>query len=642
MNSKGSEYGWNVIDKNHRKKPVDFSQIATKDNSREAKDEMNSKQKRAAKNKKKPTKIKQTSQNLENYSNYQPSTYGYDKKYYGYEYDNYYHKGNYYEKSYSDYSRGYIKQHIGYSKTNNYKGYNDHRNYYKYDNNDYYSSYYNYYDNYYYNQGYNNNKQGTKSFKRKMRPNKGYKNKYVYGDKYNSNLNNQNENAYYYDYSVKYKDIDNNNNYKVIIKDLDEDENIIRTNFVIQPKDQTESGYHIMKTIPANLDNNTLNNDDAKIKEEIINKHDDYEDNSVINMPNESIRENESEILDTVEDKKVKNNNIDANIDARNTNDSLNPPIRNKENLLHDIETNNQIEEINVNKVHIENLRSYFDKFKHFTIFNETMQPSTNTNTISEKKSNKPFNDQFSNFKASTAMLKSIMNSHHNVTNSIFGKESERDLQENITINSSENTKSTVPRCIKSNTQTINEKNKFEITSTNSNKIEPQIEDKKIYNFSLFISGIEKSNKVEEHSSNNGLSQENKNKIPNQPITQPITQQITQSPNIQPGQIPNNYMYYPNYSNMPKTQQIGPYMPYEMPGYMNMPYRMSFPDSGNYGPEFIANNTNEPYYPYEYPQYQYYGMPYRFNNIQYPGYQNFQYGGYPSGHMGNIHLFNNS
>ncbi len=74
------------------------------------------------------------------------------------------------------------------------------------------------------------------------------------------------------------------------------------------------------------------------------------------------------------------------------------------ENFVKNSEPINEIEEINVNKVSIENLRSYFDKFKSFTIFNEPTNNQSN-----DIKQTRPFYDQFNNFKASSAMIRSLM-----------------------------------------------------------------------------------------------------------------------------------------------------------------------------------------------------------------------------------------
>ena len=604
------EYGWNVVDKKKKMKPVDFSEILNK-----PQESANVITKKETKNKKKKNKTKNKTHKYDSKSNYYDYSSGYDQ--YHYE-DNYYYddKNSQNSKKYQRYVDNYNHTNYNYGYTSYYnKSYPS--NYYNKDNYYYYYpdrssnnySYYDYYDNYYYSQGYYDNKQSTKRFKKKKRPNN-------YREEYNGNNNYYQRN--YYEYSTNYQENEGKNNkknFRVVIKDLSDNDN-----FGLFKKDKLQDISAKEFITQEDISDQILiierKSSNSGSKNEEVIKGTNHSKN-LVKIQSMADKKSQSEVTEILPDNK------EGGISENNT----------TENCVEKSEAINEIEEINVNKVDIENLRSYFDKFKHFTIFNEPTNNQSN-----DKKHTRPFYDQFNNFKASSAMIRSLM-ANQGASN-IFAKdinEGEKEdnvIKRNKTIEKTEmmpTLDKTVPQSKKLTNLSINS-NILEISS--ANRIEDEYDGKKIHNFSLFISGTDKAKKQEDAPSTGKFNaNETKNVQTNYLVQNHILSPLINPPQNTQTQTPNSYIPNPNYPNMINSQPINPYIQYEPQSvYPNMQNRWSY-EPGHYNQDYMTTPPNDAYQ-YEYPPYQYYGMPYRFNNIQYPAYQNFQVAGHPAGYMG--------
>lgn len=527
-------------------------------------------------------------------SSYSDKDYGVNYNYYNetYSYNN---KGNDDNYHTSSYNKGYKDN---YHTASYDKGYKD--NYYAASYKKGYEDY-DYYSNYYYSQGYYDKDQGYQNYQKKRRPND-YRvtenNRYYPDNNYSSYSNN-----------YKGKERKNNKNYRVIIRDLNEEE-------FIKPGEIPTIFSNEINEIKETVKKEDVNTETQAAEYNKIEKKGEFTEGNMDKLSSLSTEEK----LIKEEKKEDSGSSPDLALNIKGT------------------EIAKEIEEINVNKVDIENLRSYFDKFKHYAIFNETTQlNSTTTDSTSEKIQAKPFYDQFNNFKASSAIIRSFLNNQNNSPSNVAANEKTEKPEQSLTFNNKQD--QSISQSKNQNNLTIN-KQILEITSSSS-KTDTEFEMKKISSFSLSISGTDKEKKVDDSSASlKAPIQENKNSsnnINNQ--SNQVTAQPMGSMSTNKSPVPNNYMYHNNYTNMVNTQPINPYLQYEQPGYPNIPNRMNYAEVGHYNQEYMYNIPNDVYGQYDYPQYQYYGMPYRYNTVQYPGFPNYQFTGYPNGYMGDSNYF---
>lgn len=271
-----------------------------------------------------------------------------------------------------------------------------------------------------------------------------------------------------------------------------------------------------------------------------------------------------------------------------------------------------EIEEINVNKTNIENLRSYFDRLKQKTIFNENVNANglngNNGNNANLPSSSIPlYNsgiyEKFSNF---TGMN---MNISANLNRPVF---------QSTSSNLSSNNMSKLL-----NNLSINNSQFLEITS---NSTHGQVVDdgKKISNFTLFFGGTEKKKEEKDEKDGKDSKTNTSNTNTKKENNGTVTGLNTSTSNSNAQFNPTAYLNYPNYANYPVYPQQYDYMAYNPQRYPNYPEHNPYLTGVTPIPPQTTSEIYGNQSAYEYPQYAYYQYPQynRMNPMAFPGYQN--------------------
>lgn len=547
LKAKGTQYGWNVVDRNRRLKPVEAAGPVEEKNQQVKKAAESKKGKKGKKGKRGNGK-EEDNQNYEYYADYGYDQ-GYDDGTYSYDYAG---NNNYYNNAEGDYADYY----------SNYYYYHDYNNYDNYSNSNY--------------SGYKQSKQG-KGKNTNYNNSYGYDNNYNYADNYEQN--------YYNDQGFDYSDKTGYNNYTdytAYNKDYKGNKNNHRENYSYTNK-------YKKKRRPKNY----------------YTQHNHYYQNNYYGM----LKDYEPEVKKPVEDN-ITPENVDENIPTQvvkeETTVTTEPVItEEKQPFSNNIPSNyiptEENEEINVNKTDIENLRSYFDRLKKYTIFNEP--------AVSEGKTG--IYEKFQDF-TSGQMAHSIHG--HGYGSSLPGFNPEM-IEQSLTGKS--NTKSKLL-----NNLSINSSHALEITS-NGSKMETDLDGKKIVNFSFVIQGSGKKSDITGSSGSSGSntnSNQNSNYNNNKGGLTMTSNSVNSSQPIQGSQN------QPMYNQMPyqHTPTMNPYQPFDY-STSNQRYNPYMSHSETYNPEVHPEMYQQPMYDYQ--QYAYYQMPYRITPMQYPGYQ-MGYGAY--------------
>lgn len=483
------------------------------------------------------------------------------------ENDAYKSRNNYYNKSYNNdkYNTNYENfeaSNEGYGNYTDYNPYHYKTNYY-YKNNDFESKYKkkrrplntnNRQNNNYgtYDDTYDNNYYAAYS--------KGYYNNNSYNDNYYQNTNSYNSNNYY-----------NNKN-----------------NYIYTPSKNPKPKYEGL-----------LRDYDEILKEKELNKPDNQPILEEKSLPTEYIKEQE----EFIEENKTETLKAEY-MNEKNGADEIITAVtnQNKENINFYSNINKPIEDeekINVNKVNMENLRSYFDRLKQHTF-------------LAEHKDENEYglDHQYAEFNRNT--LPVFQNTNLQSINQ---------QMTNLANNPSQNTKNT-----KYPNLSINNYQFLEITSGQS-KMEVEYGDKKIMNFSLFIPG-NKSNSQENKNGNSSITASLNNINTNanvKNISENIPNKNYQNNPHESFPINMNYptQQYPPYYNYPNYSQYPNYNNY--PNYQNYQQYPVYQQQGNHIKDLISNlflererepdrnpyfHNNAEQYNYGYPMNNPYQMPY--------------------------------